>query len=195
MDWTFDRMFKRSVCFKGGGGGSGEIPETEANRASAEIALKNYNDFMRNIKPTSDAYVNDITNPEAHSSLQARASGMVNADVMQKTALNKINPYHGVAPDAAKIGSILSDASVRSGLAMGDKRAANFQNAINIGMGKAASVQAGMSELAQQSVNTATATAENQQQLENANMSAGATMLGAAAGMGKNLYDDQYGKK
>lgn len=172
-------------------GGSNEIPETAAEKASADIAMKNYNDYMTTIKPFQDKYIADVTGD--YTAKTAQAQGMASADIMQKTAAPAFDPNHGIASGAG-MGSVMADAGNKTRLAVGNQKAANYQSVIDMGMGKATTAQQGMSQLAQQSAVSATNTAQNQQDAENSRMAAGASGLGVVGGMAKNYYDDKYKK-
>jgi len=193
QSWSFmERTKLRSVCFKGGGG-STEIPETEAQRASAEIAMKNYNDYMATIRPVEVDYIKDVTgDPKNRESLVA---GQISADAAQKVGTPAIDPNKGLTPGlVANVANPMADAQVKGKQAVDAQRMAGFQSVVDMGMGKNTSAQLGLSSLASQSVSEAYNDQKNRQAEYDANMSAAGTAGGMALGMTKNLYDDSQKK-
>lgn len=191
MNWTFDRIFGRSVCFAGGGGGG--VEETEAERASAEIAMKNYNDYMETISPFTDKYIEDVSGDTTAKS--AQMAGMVNADLAQSTGT--VSPgANGMMPSgAADYAKTLAASQVKGQQAIIGQKADALQSVIDIGQGTATEAQKGMSELASQSVSEATSNAAAEQAADDATASAGATAVGMSMGIGKNMFDDYYKSK
>lgn len=191
MIWTFEKIQRRSTCYKGGG--SNEIPETEAQRANAEIALKHYNDYKQYVEPFEKKAIAGMTsNWDAR---EGQTAGMVNADLQQKIGMPAVDPVRGLAPDTSRVGKIMAGAQVKGRMAAGDAKAGAFQSVLDIGQGKAAAAQSGMATLAAQSVDEAAKSAASAQAADNARMSSGMTGLGMAAGLVKNMYDDQQTKK
>lgn len=189
--WNFmERVRQRCVCFKGSSGG---VKETEAQRASSEIALKNYNDYMETIRPVEDQFIADVTADPA--SREKAVAGQITADVAQKVGTPVIDPNKGMAPGAtAAVGNVLADAQVRGKQNVDAQRLTGEQAIVDMGMGKATTAQTGMSGLASQSVAGAVATQKNELESYNSTMAAGASGLGMAAGITKNLYDDSKAK-
>lgn len=189
---TWDRLRERCICFKGGGG-STEIPETEAQRASAEIAMKNYNDYMQTIRPVEDKYITDVTaDPTIR---EGQVAGQITANIAQKAGSVSIDPNHGQPVGAvAGMANSLADSHVKGKQAVDSQRIAGFQSAVDMGMGKNSMAQLGMSNLASQSVADATNQQKINQSMYDSKMAAVGTAGGMALGAAKNTYDDSQKK-
>jgi len=189
--WNFlARVQQRRICFKGS---SPKVKETEAQRASADIALKNYNDYMTTIRPVEEKFIDDVTADPANR--QSAVAGQINADVAQKVGTPTIDPNRGMAPGSAvSVGNVLADAQVRGKQNVDTQRLTGMQSVVDMGMGKATTAQVGMSGLASQSVAGAINTQKNELDSYNSTMSAGASGVSAAVGMAENLYKDGKGK-
>ena len=175
IGWNFmERLKHRSVCFKGG---STEIPETTAQRASSEVALNEYNDYMKTILPFENKFMADVTAPTDNR--QAQVAGMVGADVAQKVGTTAINPNQGInSQSTSDLATTLAKSGVKADQAVKAQQAAGLQSVIDMGRGQATTAQLGMSELAGQSVQQASQTALYNQAVDNASLSAGASALG-----------------
>ena len=184
---TANRINHRRICFKGGG--STEIPETEAQRASSEVALKEFNDYMTTIRPFENKFMEDVSADT--TGREAQAAGRVGADIAQKVGTPAINPNMGLNPQSVSdVATTMAGAQVKANQAVKAQKAAGLQSIIDIGRGQANSAQLGLTNLASQSVSEASNIALNKERVNDANMSAGATALGMSAGIVKNMYDD-----
>lgn len=191
--WHFmNRLLLRSICFKGGG--SNEIPETEAQRASAEVALNEFNDYMVKIRPFENKFISDVSADTAGR--EASVAGKVNADIAQKVGTPTINPNRSLNTESVSdLATTVAGSQVKANEAVKTQKAAGLQTVIDMGRGQANSAQLGLDGMASQSVAEAANTALNNQKVSDGNMSAGATMMGASAGLAKNTYSDMIKKK
>lgn len=191
--WHFmERVAHRSICFKSGGGSS-KIPETEAQRANSEVALNEFNDYMSKIRPFENKFIEDISADTTNR--EARVAGMTNADIAQKVGTQSINPNVGFdAGSVSDLATTASGAQIKANRAVKTQKAAGLQAVIDIGRGQANQAQLGLGKLASQSVTEASNAAFNNQAVDDAKMSAGASMLGMSAGLANNLYEDSKKK-
>ena len=193
MKWFLERVMGRSVCY-GGGGSPSSVKETAAQKASAEIAMNNYNDYMSTIMPVQKKFISDITADPTNK--EKLVTGQVNANIAQKVGTPSIDPNAGVSSASTTgLANTLSDAQIKGRQAVDTQRMAGEQAIVDLGMGENTTAQLGMSDLANQSVNESIRKQQANQYSDNADMSAAATGLGIAAGLTKNIYDDSNTSK
>ena len=184
------RWMARGVCY-GGGGGSSSVKETEAQRASAEVAMNNYNDYMSTIMPVQEKFIADVTaDPTNRENL---VTGQANANIAQKVGTPAIDPNAGMS-SASTVGlaNTMSDAQIKGRQAVDTQRLTGEQAIVDLGMGENSTAQLGLSDLANQSVKQSISNQQSSQYSDNADMSAAASGLGAAAGMATNIYNKYY---
>ena len=184
------RWMARGVCY-GGGGGSSSVKETAAQKASAEVAMNNYNDFMSTVMPEQKDFIADVTaDPTNRENL---VSGQVNANIAQKVGTPSIDPNAGMS-SASTVGlaNTMSDAQIKGRQAVDTQRLTGEQAIVDLGMGENSTAQLGLSDLASQSVKQSIVNQQSSQYSDNADMSAAASGLGAAAGMATNIYNKYY---
>ena len=183
------RWMARGVCY--GGGGSSSVKETEAQRASAEVAMNNYNDYMSTIIPVQKEFIADVTaDPTNRENL---ITGQANANIAQKVGTPSIDPNAGMS-SASTVGlaNTMSDAQIKSRQAVDTQRLTGEQAIVDLGMGENSTAQLGLSDLASQSVKQSISNQQMDQAADNSDMSAAASGLGAAAGMATNIYNKYY---
>ena len=184
------RWMARGVCY-GGGGGSSSVKETEAQKASAEVAMNNYNDYMSTIMPVQEKFIADVTaDPTNRENLVA---GQANANIAQKVGTPAIDPNAGMS-SASTVGlaNTMSDAQIKGRQAVDTQRLTGEQAIVDLGMGENSTAQLGLSDLASQSVKQSINNQQSSQYSDDADMSAAASGLGAAAGMATNIYNKYY---
>ena len=184
------RWMARGVCY-GGGGGSSSVKETAAQKASAEVAMNNYNDYMSTIMPVQKEFIADVTaDPTNRENLVA---GQVNANIAQKVGTPSIDPNAGMS-SASTVGlaNTMSDAQIKGRQAVDTQRLTGEQAIVDLGMGENSTAQLGLSDLASQSVKQSISNQQWSQDAANSDMSAAASGLGAATGMATNIYNKYY---
>ena len=184
------RWMARGVCY-GGGGGSSQVKETAAQKASAEVAMKNYNDYMSTIMPVQKEFIADVTaDPTNRENL---VTGQANANIAQKVGTPSIDPNAGMS-SASTVGlaNTMSDAQIKGRQAVDTQRLTGEQAIVDLGMGENSTAQLGLSDLASQSVKQSINNQQSSQYSADADMSAAASGLGAAAGMATNIYNKYY---
>ena len=184
------RWMARGVCY-GGGGGSSSVKETAAQKASAEVAMNNYNDYMSTIMPVQNKFIADVTaDPTNRENL---VTGQANADIAQKVGTPTIDPNAGMSSASAiGLGNTMSDAQIKGRQAVDTQRLTGEQAIVDLGMGENSTAQLGLSDLASQSVKQSISNQQLSQDAANSDMSAAASGLGAAAGMATNIYNKYY---
>ena len=183
------RWMARGVCY--GGGGSSSVKETAAQKASAEVAMNNYNDYMSTIMPVQEKFISDVTaDPTNRENLVA---GQANANIAQKVGTPAIDPNAGMS-SASTVGlaNTMSDAQIKGRQAVDTQRLTGEQAIVDLGMGENSTAQLGLSDLASQSVKQSISNQQLSQDAANSDMSAAASGLGAAAGMATNIYNKYY---
>ena len=183
------RWMARGVCY--GGGGSSSVKETAAQKASAEVAMNNYNDYMSTIMPVQKEFIADVTaDPTNRENL---VTGQANANIAQKVGTPSIDPNAGMS-SASTVGlaNTMSDAQIKGRQAVDTQRLTGEQAIVDLGMGENTTAQLGLSDLASQSVKQSINNQQLSQDADNADMSAAASGLGAAAGMATNIYNKYY---
>lgn len=184
------RWMARGVCY-GGGGGSSQVKETAAQKASAEVAMNNYNDYMSTIMPVQEKFISDVTaDPTNRENL---VTGQANANIAQKVGTPAIDPNAGMS-SASTVGlaNTMSDAQIKGRQAVDTQRLTGEQAIVDLGMGENSTAQLGLSDLASQSVKQSISNQQSSQYSDDADMSAAASGLGAAAGMATNIYNKYY---
>ena len=174
-----------------GGGGSSQVKETAAQKASAEVAMNNYNDYMSTIMPVQEKFIADVTaDPTNRENLVA---GQANANIAQKVGTPAIDPNAGMS-SASTVGlaNTMSDAQIKGRQAVDTQRLTGEQAIVDLGMGENSTAQLGLSDLASQSVKQSISNQQSSQYSDDADMSAAASGLGAAAGMATNIYNKYY---
>ena len=185
------RWMARGICCGGGGGGSSSVKETAAQKASAEVAMNNYNDYMSTIMPVQEKFIADVTaDPTNRENL---VTGQANANIAQKVGTPAIDPNAGMS-SASTVGlaNTMSDAQIKGRQAVDTQRLTGEQAIVDLGMGENSTAQLGLSDLASQSVKQSISNQQSSQSSDNADMSAAASGLGAAAGMAANIYNKYY---
>lgn len=168
------------------GGGSKGVGETAEGKALAEVAVDQYNTYMKNYRPFENKFIADVMKPTAIR--EAKAAGQVNADVMQKMAVsgdpNRTLRDPNTFTTAAKVKGKATNNVTQ---AVKDQRVAGMQAITDMGQGKETKAQLGLESLATNA--TRRAISEEAADVADSNtMTSGiAGLAGAGAAIYKNL--------
>ena len=182
------------------GKGPEKAPVTEQQRALASIAAEQYNNYMTTYRPFEQKYVADATGDA--STRTAKVAGRAGADVAQAagSAIRPgMDPTSGAAFSAATSNAnptAKSKAVVKGGMAVDNQQISAMQGIVNMGQGKAATTQAGMSALASGASNQAINDARLKINDRAFTANTVGAAIGAAAGQAKSdgLFKDLPGK-
>lgn len=176
-----------------GGGGGGEIQQTEGEKAMAAIAAEKYNHWRKQWKPVQDQFIEDIQITPGDYEQRA---GMANVDA--QAAMSNINPVQVGSGRQGNLSANINDAAqvksqaqggavIRSNIATDDAYQSALKSIVDVGVGKSVSSTMGLMDHAQtnfsQSANNAQNNFNSWQNKQN--------NLGALAGMG--AYQFQKG--
>jgi hypothetical protein len=97
MKWFLEKVFERSICYKGGGSGKAERIITDDQVAMAEVAAEQWNDYQKRYVPFENKFIEEANKPG--ETRQQAVRGMVNADIQQQVArVEPVNPNRGMSP-------------------------------------------------------------------------------------------------
>lgn len=186
MMWTFERMFGRAICFKGGGGGATRII-TDDMVAEAEVATKEWNRYVTDHLPMERLFVADKTAGNEQDQFALR--GQINADLAQaakglgtvsaganpqQTLTGKAVAGAGLAKQAA---GALTDVTQKAE----DREVQDLGTVVAMGRGQAVEAQEGIGGLAESSAQAALTKAKADQQARFAEEQATAKLAGSVA--------------
>ena len=184
QSWSFMvRVGHRRICFKGGG--SNEVPETQAELDHAQVAAQQWNDYQKRFVPFENKYIADVTGDTAVK--QQVVSGRVNADLARQNSgaipVGQINRIGSVVagnmtPTAAAAGA--SAMSTANG-SVRDSQIQGMMSAVNIGRGQASSAINSMGTIASNAADRAQTDTEAQWNRDSATQSAIMGGIGATA--------------
>lgn len=184
MQWTFDRLLRRSICFKGGGGGGPTRIITDDMKAEAEVAAKEWNRYLTDHLPMEKLFMAD---KQKSSDLMAeQLRGQAAADIAQG-ARGGLSVPAGANPSQA----LMRGATAMSGLSgkaagamadvtqkAGDRQVQDLSTLVAMGRGQAVEAQSGIAGLAADSAQAALTKARGEQEARFAEQSAVAEGLG-----------------
>lgn len=176
------------------GGGDNEVPETEEERALAQVSAQEWNHYVTEFSPLMDKYISDMRATDADymdaggtaSMATSRAFSDAGENLTKATTARGINPnsgsfagaHSGLAADRATTGAAaVSDAKT----ATRDRQDHGLMSAVLMGRGEAAQAVGGMGDIARGSVRDATNSANNAFQTRSSNQYAVGAIGGAAA--------------
>ena len=187
-----------------GGGGSSEIPETEAEKAQAHIAQKRWADYENNFRPYEDMFMGRVDQMNSEQELN-RASELAMTPLSRSFAregvkISKMMQSNGVNPNSGKYKSAMGDvetslanekvnASSRAVSSQQDRYVSGLKNIVAMGQGQAGEAIAGMTDIASMSQKNAQNDALND--LQSRQNVQGA--VGTAVGGGLRWGQEQYG--
>jgi len=167
-------------------GKGGELQETSQGRQAASMALDQYNTYLKEFKPTEQAFIADVMKPTAVE--EAKQIGKVNADIAQKMAVSPGDPnrllrnptkFTDVADYEAK-----ADNNAVQGVQ--NKQILGEQAVVDIGLGRKNTAQLGMNNLASEAQQNAIAEEKRRTDQSGAITNAVGSGVGAVGGIAKN---------
>lgn len=178
-----------------GGGGSNEIPETEAEKTQAEIAMSRWNDYQRMFKPYEDKFFSEVDRINSAEQLNRAESLAVTPiaaefakrgrQVRDANYKGGVNPNSGKAvSDIAGLASQQMKASVNAASqatsSQQDRYVSGLQNIVLMGQGQAGTAMQGMTDIASMAQRNAANEAEKDfNRRQNVQQGAGA-LLGSS---------------
>lgn len=185
-----------------GGSSDNEVKETAAEKAAAEVAVKEWNLYNNELKEFEDIFMQRVDNINSQSNMD---------DVKQSADLSYNREYSkardataqqlnasGVDPSSGKYQSTLSDLTTDQAIAQGDtvnraqvneqdKYVVGKQDVVAVGMGQKAEGLAGIEDTARLAASKATNDAYGDFNRRAANAQA----VGTLAGIGTSAYVNQ----
>jgi hypothetical protein len=165
-----------------GGGGSSQVSETDDMQVQARINTQLWDYYQNNYQPLIDKYSKLATDPERQTEQERQVAGRLDAEVMKNVDPSKVssNPVANTKrmADLSRAGAgvqVQGQGGVKS------RQIGDVQNVINIGRGQETTAQAGLEEIAGQSLRTELASKELQQQEQGAMENAYGSVAGAVA--------------
>lgn len=176
-----------------GGGGSNEVPETEAEKQLAKISIGEWNRYVTAYKPVEEKFINTVKATGGdYSNMEGKAS-MANEAAFDKAnnAEAKTLQQHGVNPNSGAGLTAVTDTAAHqadsgaSGVTSADVAVKNRENqgllsAVQMGRGQAVNAVTGFGDIASNSVRTA----ENNAAMDAQNHAATMETAGLATGAG-----------
>ena len=140
-------MFERSVCYGGGGGGS--PGPTQDQYAQQKVNAELWNHYQQNYQPYIDKFTAQTLQnaPQQENAVQ----GKLNADIMKALPRPGANPVADTAAIAGATDVAAGAKEIATGKAK-ERTLGSMQNLVNIGRGQATQAQAGLSDIASQSL-------------------------------------------
>lgn len=183
------------------GGGGGDIEETEAERAQAEVALKRWGDYENIFKPYENEFMDEVDdlNSEANytRATELAISPLANQFAEEAMGIKKQMQASGVNPNSGKMKSFNSavagaqagaevDTASRATEAQQDRYIGGLQNIVAMGQGQAGQAMQGMTDIAVTSQQNARSQAQSAlQDRDNIRSGVGA-VVGAGTSYGLN---------
>lgn len=180
-----------------GGGGDNKVKETEAERAAAEVAMKQWDLYQTDLKGFEEGFIQRVDNMNSDANM-AEAKEAVDlgynksySEARSQSAENLA--ASGVDPSSGKFQGTLRELTTEQAIKQGDtvnrtqvgeqdKHIAGLQDVTAIGMGQKAEAMAGMGDTAALSLRKATQDAYSDFNRSSANQQ----LAGALAGAGAN---------
>jgi hypothetical protein len=135
------------------GGGGEEVKPTEDMRAQAQNNAQLWNYYLKSYKPLIEKYTDRLTDPGQTETRSRNVAGRINADVMKNVTPENasLNPVVN-AKAMGELADVEAGAKVQGQGGVRSREIADVQNVINIGRGEATTAQAGLDEIARQSL-------------------------------------------
>lgn len=173
------------------GKGSQEVPETEAEKANAQVAMEQWQMYQDHYRPTELKFIGDVIRDQ--TGMKQVVAGKVNADLQQKVrsqAMQGTVDPNRIATSRAfdKAANVQAGATADATQMVDNKQLQGKQAIVDMGMGKAAQAQQGFANIATNSVREALSEAEADRTVNDAYASATMTALGAGARMGQQYF-------
>lgn len=186
-------------------GGAGNIKETPAEKAQAEIAWKQWGDFTTRWKPAQNQYIARVT--QAYQPNKATAQGAASADVNAAFGNSASNATKALQQRGVGLGGSASKAAqsdldtaqaasrglsqVSAGQAADDQHFQQLEGLTAVGRGQQAAATAGYNTLA----NLSAQTARNDAQIAENNATAKGQFIGGLVGTAATLGGNYLNSK
>jgi len=178
-------MAAAKMAMAPGAGGMGQVTESAQGKTAANIAAEQYNNYLKDMKPTEEKFIADVMKPT--TALEQKVQGQVNADINQKisspadpTALNR-----SIA-NASKAGEAMGAAQVQGGLSAENSKLTALQAVTDIGEGKRSGAETAINGLAANADKAAMANASAKADKMSGLVNTIGSLAGAAGGLAKN---------
>jgi hypothetical protein len=165
-----------------GGSDSGQITETSDMVVQQQINTKLWDSYQNNYKPLIDQYSKMTTDPERMTEQERQVAGKLDAEVMKNVDPSRAstNPVANTKT-MANLSKAGSGAQVQGQGGVKSRQLGDIQNIIDIGRGQATTAQAGLGDIATQSLKAEIASKDIQQQEQGAMENAYGSIAGAVA--------------
>jgi hypothetical protein len=188
-----DAYLLDNAFWKGGGGG--EVEETRAEKAAAEVAMKRYTRYAEVYRPFEEKAFADITSEAGAQRFEDKVKGQLAGDAAQmyaNYAPKGLNPSLGASQSALgdpnRSRMVASSLGKAEGLGR-DQQIAGLQAAVNVGTGQANDVQLSYDELAKSALDESIGKQVSNFNERAAKTNATMTGIGALTRAGLYAYD------
>lgn len=166
----------------GGGGGNNKIEPTADQTTNQQNNAKLWNHYVENYKPLVDHYAAQTVDTSRQSQLEKKVAGQVNADVMRTVDPGQMtNNAAANAIAMSRAAEVGTGAQVQGQGGARSRSLGEVQNVIDIGRGQETTAQAGIGEIATQSLRSEISNRESQQMEQAAVEDSYGSMAGAVA--------------
>ncbi len=172
-----------------GGGGGGEVGVSQQQIAEQQINARLWNYYREFYRPLLEKYAEQVMGPGTKEQEKRQVAGQINAEIMKGVDTSKasMNPVQNTKTISALAGGS-TGAQVKGQGAVRGRQLGEMENLINIGRGEAAIAQAGMGELAAQSLRGEMGRVESEQQERAGTENMYGSLIGAAGGVAYNAF-------
>ncbi len=169
--------------------GGADIEETEDQVAQQQVNAELWNFYQTSYKPLLTREASTVTDPAVKALEEKKVAGAINADVMKAVSKTPASANPVANTRAISEAAKLDTAAQVTGQAKSRSREiGQMQNMIDIGRGEATTAQAGLNELAGQSLQKAITDESLKQETEAATENAIGSAAGAVAGLAWDKY-------
>lgn len=185
-------------------GGGYEIEETAEEKELANISMEKWERYKTKFRPLEDQYMKKVDGMNSDANFN-RVGGLAGGAIKtgaveQLDTANQAMFQGGINPNSGKfIGAnsslmskgskVLSAAVNQANRGLGTEKISRMEGIVSIGQGQAADAVKGLSDIASNSVDQATSSAENRYNNYAGNLEA----IGTAGGMGLRTYMNPRG--
>lgn len=186
-------------------GGSNEIPETEAEKAQAEVATKRWADYQQVFKPYEDKFMGEVDSMNSDAQInkaeQLAVSPLARQFAQEGMKIRKgmqsqgVNPNSGLAMSTnSALSTAQADAEIDAGsrgvAAQQDRYVSGLQGVTAMGQGQAGTAIQGMTNIAQTAQGNAVSQAQRSALGRNSIKSAVGLAVGSGLSYGLNQNED-----
>jgi uncharacterized protein YjbJ (UPF0337 family) len=142
-----------AVAAGSGGEGAPTVNQTDAELTQQQINAELWNYYQTTYKPLVTQYVNKVTDKGNSAAEERQVAGQIRGEAMKTLTPDKVseNPVKN-AKTLSNLARAESAMQVQGQGAVRGRKLGEIQNVIDIGRGQATEAQAGLGELARQSV-------------------------------------------